>query len=81
MVSCSFCLVFRQGIGKATLLAAEDVCRSLGFKTVHLHCRLIDEIPCKIYQDSGYVIEKTDNALASTILFQQRRHLMKKTLN
>jgi len=48
-------------------------------RRVHLHCRIIDQVPFNMYRKAGYNIVETDNILVWLSL-QKRKYLMSKEL-
>ncbi|KAJ7541449.1 hypothetical protein O6H91_10G060000 [Diphasiastrum complanatum] len=69
----------RQGIGWQLLRAAEELATIKGYKQMHLHCRVIDSVPLRMYKKAGYKIIATDS-IWILLSFQRRRHLMVKSL-
>jgi ribosomal protein S18 acetylase RimI-like enzyme len=53
-----------RGLGRATLEAAEARARQLGAEQVGLHVFAHNEVACRLYETSGYVVtERTDSDL------------------
>lgn len=78
---CYLCLVTcRQGIARALLEAAEALASFSEVQDVHLHCRIVDDAPYRLYDSAGYETTALDHRLAPLLTWEYRRRLMRKAL-
>ncbi|XP_010913529.1 GCN5-related N-acetyltransferase 5, chloroplastic [Elaeis guineensis] len=70
----------RRGIGGHLLKACEELITQMkAERKVYLHCRMIDDVPFRLYKKAGYKVVKTDSILIWLTL-QRRKYLMLKEL-